>query len=78
MYRITWDAAKIIFELWSCARMAGDPHVDGFTGWNCKKDLLKVKYELDSMLKDLPTYADESTYIQELEKQQVWRSLNQR
>lgn len=74
-FRITWDANQIVGDLRRCAAQVASPYNDGFSAWGCKQDLLQVKYELDAMLKDLPTFADEADYIRELEKKTVWKTL---
>ena len=73
-----WDADKIISELRHCTAQAGSVYNDGFTAWGCKQDLLQVKYELERMLRDLPTFAGEDEYCREQEKQDVWRTLKQK
>jgi hypothetical protein len=73
-----WDVPQIISALRAAAAETASPYNDGFTAWHCKQDLLQVKYALEHMLKDLPTFADEPQYIQELEKQQVWHVLTKK
>jgi hypothetical protein len=77
-FKISWDTAKIIADLRSCALQAGSHYNDGFTAWHCKQDLLQVQYELENMLRDLPKFQGEDEYITQLEKQQVWRVLNRK
>ena len=49
---------------------------DGFTQWEIKKDLHKLKWLLDAIMKDSPKFADEEAFLQEHEKDVVWRTLN--
>ena len=77
-FRIRWDVPRIIAELRAAAAETASPYNDGFTSWGCKQDLLQVKYALDAMLKDLPKFVGEDEYITELEKQQVWQTLNKK
>jgi hypothetical protein len=77
-FQMRWDVPQIISELKAAAAETASPYNDGFTAWHCKQDLLQVKYALEHMLKDLPTFAEESQYIQELEKQQVWHALSKK
>lgn len=51
------------------------PYTDGFTGSEYKKDLLRVKYYLDNLIRKCPTYVNEQEFIDELEKQQTWETL---
>jgi hypothetical protein len=76
-FKITWSSDSILSDLRACAREAGSPYNDGFTAWHCKQDLLRVKYELDQMLDQLPNFANEQEYIQELKKKTVWKILKQ-
>jgi hypothetical protein len=70
-----WNVEDIQRQLSACSAQAGSVYNDGFTGWACKQDLLQVKYELDQMLRTLPTFAGEEEYVRELEKKTVWGTL---
>jgi hypothetical protein len=48
---------------------------DGFTQWEIKKDLYKLKWLLDSIIKSSPTFTEEEQFISEHEKKIVWRTL---
>ena len=74
-FKITWSADSILSDLRACAREVSSPYNDGFSAWPCKQDLLRVKYELDKMLADLPTFVDEHECVEELKKQTVWETL---
>jgi hypothetical protein len=53
------------------------PNNDGFNQWMLKQELYKLKWLLDSILKDSPTFAEENEFIQEHEKQIIWRTIKQ-
>lgn len=75
-FKITWDADKIISDLRAAASQANSSYNDGFSAWGCKKDLLKVKYALDDMLHNMPTFNYlEQQFIDEQEKNRVWKAL---
>lgn len=78
---ISWDMVKIISDLRKCHRAINDPYETGFVQWPCKQDLYKVKFELDEMLANSPTFADEDEWVktqaEEREKKRVWRTLNE-
>lgn len=42
-----------------------DPRIDGFNGWACKQKLYKVKFELDKILENAPTYTGEDEWLEE-------------
>ena len=73
-----WDVGDIQRQISACASQVNSTYNDGFTAWHCKQDLLQVKYELERMLRDLPHFAGEEEYCREQEKQDVWRTLNQK
>jgi hypothetical protein len=74
-----WDADQIIRDLHACNAEASSLYNDGFTGWGCKKDLLRVKYALDEMLASTPNFSHvEEEFHKEMAKQQTWSKLNDR
>ena len=75
-FMIRWDADKIVSDLRACSSQVKSPYNDGFIQWGCKKDLLKVKYALDEMLSDCPTFHGEDEFIAEQEKKQTWKILS--
>ena len=48
---------------------------DGFTQFEIKKDLYKLKWLLDNIMKDSPTFAGEDEFVEEHEKKVVWKRL---
>lgn len=48
---------------------------DGFTQWEIKKDLYKLKWLLDSIIQSSPTFSEEDKFLLEHEKKIVWRTL---
>jgi len=77
---IDWNVNDIVSELQKCYYATTDPKMDGFTTWRCKQDLYRVQFALERMLKNCPTYSPENEWLEEQrlerEKQQVWRTLN--
>ena len=53
------------------------PYNDGFNQWALKQDLYKLKWLVDGILKDSPTFTEENEFIQEHEKQIIWRNIKQ-
>ena len=54
---------------------ATDPNMTGWVNWPCKQDLYRVKFAVDEMLKNTSTFADEAEWLEQLEKQQMWKVL---
>jgi hypothetical protein len=72
----TWNADQIIQDLNQCAREMNDRYNDGYTQWHCKKDLYRVKFELDRLLAASPYFSMEKEWLDDQKKQQVWNILN--
>jgi hypothetical protein len=74
-----WDAEAIKSQLTRCAIEACSGYNDGYSQWNCKKDLLDIKYMLDDMLERIPTFSNlEDEYHEEREKERAWKVLNEK
>ena len=48
---------------------------DGFNQFEIKKDLHRIKWLLDEIMADAPTYADEPEFLDEHSKVKMWRTL---
>jgi hypothetical protein len=53
------------------------PRNDGFTTWEIKKDLYRLKFLLDEILADSPTYSGEHQFLEEHAKKKMWKTLNE-
>ena len=73
-----WDVDDIQRQINACAAQVQSPYNDGFTAWYCKQDLLRVKYQIDELLRTAPQFAGESEFVEELEKTIVWKRLKQK
>lgn len=51
------------------------PYNDGWTSWETKKELFQIKFLLDEMLKQQPTFTGEEEWLKEQEKKQMWSEL---
>lgn len=71
-----WDVDDIQRQINACSVQVNSIYNDGFTGWACKQDLLRVKYQLDELLRSMPKFAGEEEFVNELEKQLMWKRLN--
>jgi len=52
-----------------------EPKNDGFTQWMIKQDLYKLKWLLDEIMADAPTFAGEEEFLKEHEQVKMWRTL---
>ena len=72
-----WNVDTVVDQ---CRRMwtgATDPNVTGWNNWPCKQDLYRVKFAVDEMLRQTPTFVGETEWLEDQQKQQVWRVLNE-
>ena len=51
------------------------PYNDGYVQWEIKKDLHKLKWLLDEILKDSPEFVGEDEFLKEHEQVKMWRTL---
>jgi hypothetical protein len=75
--KIDWNTAHIIADLGKMYRGANDPYVTGWNNWPCKQDLYRVKFAVDEMLKKTSKFAGEEEWLQQHDKEQVWKALNE-
>ena len=73
-----WSVEKIIADLQQCYMAANDPYLTGWTNWPCKQDLYRVKFAVDEMLKNTSNFVGEEEWLEEQEKQKVWKTLNEK
>ncbi len=74
----TWSVEQIVNQLRSCGYAMGDPYMDGFTTWGCKQDLYRVKFILDEILENAPTYAPEAEWLADQEKEKTWKIISRK
>jgi hypothetical protein len=48
---------------------------DGFNQFEIKKDLYKLKWMLDEIIANSPTFAGEEDFLKENEQRVIWRTL---
>ena len=73
-----WDVGDIQRQISACSGQMNSKYNDGFVQWHCKQDLLIVKYQLDEILRTASKFADEDQFIEQLDKQLVWKRLNEK
>ena len=70
-----WNVNQVIAD---CQKMyigANDPYVTGYVNWPCKQDLYRVKFAVDEMLKNTSGFTGEEEWLEQLEKEKVWKAL---
>jgi hypothetical protein len=75
-FKKSWDAADITHQIHSLARECSSSYNDGFTSFECKKDLYQLKFIIDRALADAPNFGDlEQQWLTEQEKKRIIKHL---
>lgn len=70
-----WNVDEIIRQLNSAYYTCTDPRHDGFTIWPIKQDLYRVKWAIDRIIKECPTFVDEPEFLKEHEQEILIETL---
>jgi hypothetical protein len=73
---MNWNVKQVIGECQKMYYGATDPYMTGFVNWPCKQDLYRVKFAVDEMLKNTSDFAGEQEWLEEQEKEKMWKTLN--
>lgn len=74
-YRKDWDMNAIECQLWRMMHECSSPYNDGFTAFEVKKDLLKLKFLINDLLERTPKFAgEEELYHQRMVDKLKWKS----
>lgn len=74
-FRKPMDYNQVQYQIYMSGVEMNDPRNDGFVTFEIKKDLYKLKWLVDKILKDGPTYAGEQEFIKEYETKLIWDIL---
>ena len=69
------DYNSVSHQIYMSGVELNSPYNDGFTTFEIKKDLHKLKWMLDAIMKDSPTFSGEDEFIKEHEQKVMWRTL---
>ena len=73
---IDWNVDKVIADCRKMYAGANDTYETGWVNWPCKQDLYRVKFAVDEMLKNTSTFVDETEWLEQQEKEKMWKTLN--
>jgi hypothetical protein len=76
-FRKPMDYNSVNHQIYIAGVELNSPYNDGYVQWEIKKDLYKLKFLLDSILKDSPEFVGEEEFLEQQSKQQMWRALNE-
>jgi len=74
-FRKPMDYSSVHHQIYMAGVEMHSGHNDGFTTWEIKKDLHRIKWLVDEIMADSPTYADEKEFLDEHSKVKMWRTL---
>jgi hypothetical protein len=75
-FRKSWDVASMISQIHSLARECSSPYNDGFTSFECKKDLYQLKEIVDAALVEAPDFGSiETQWLTEQEQKRIIKIL---
>ena len=75
-FKKNWEVGDITSQVHSLAREISSPYNDGYTTFEIKKDLHKLKWLLDEIMADSPTFVGEDDFLKEHEQTKMWRTLS--
>ena len=71
------DYNSVSHQIYITGVELNSPRNDGFVAFEMKKDLHRLKFLLDQILKDSPEFVGEFEFLQEQSKKQMWKTLNE-
>ena len=75
-YKTSYDIVRALNEIRLAAYECGNSRTDGFVAWGIKQDLYQVKWMLDDLLKDCPSFAPEQEWVREQEQKKIIKILS--
>jgi diphthamide biosynthesis methyltransferase len=75
-FRKSWDTGNIATQIHSLARECSSAYNDGYTAFECKKDLYQLKEILDAALAEAPDFGSiETQWLTEQEQKRIIKIL---
>lgn len=74
-YKTSYDIVRALNEIRAAAYECSNSRNDGFVAWGIKQDLYQVKWMLDDLLRDCPTFGPEEEWLREQEQKRIIRYL---
>ena len=69
------DYNQVHHQIHMCAVEMYSSYNDGFTQWAMKQELYKIKWLIDEIMKNSPTFDGEDEFVKEHEKKVMWKQL---
>lgn len=74
-FRKPLDRDSIYHKIHMAGVEINSPYNDGYTAFEVKKDLYKIKWLIEEILNDSAYLSGEDEWVEEQSKQQMWRKL---
>lgn len=74
-FRKPMDYNSVSHQIHIAGVELNSPRNDGFTQWEIKQDLYKVKFLVDEILKSSPEFVGETEFLEQHQKQLMWKEL---
>lgn len=74
-FRKPLDRDSIYHQIHMAGVEINSPYNDGYTAFEVKKDLYKIKWLIEEILNDSAYLSGEDEWVEEQSKQQMWRKL---
>lgn len=71
------DYNSVHHQIYMAGVELNSPRNDGYVTFEIKKDLYRLKFLVDAILKDSPEFVGEPEFLEEQSKKQMWRALNE-
>ena len=72
---IRWSVSEVERQLHMMYAGANDKYETGWNNWPCKQDLYRVKFLVDELLENCPTFTPEQEWLREQEAEKIVRIL---
>mgnify|MGYP001240575316 CR=1 FL=1 len=69
------DYNSVNHQIYMAGIELNSPYNDGYTAFEVKKELYKLKWLIDEILKESSEFSGELEWIEEHSKQKMWRTL---
>ena len=76
-FRKPMDYNSVSHQIYMTGVEICDSRNDGFTSLYLKQDLYKLKWLIDEIMRDSPTFIGEDEFIKEHEQKVMWRRLKE-
>lgn len=76
-FRKPMDYNSVSHQIYMTGVEVCDSKNDGFTSFYLKQDLYKLKWLIDEIIKDSPTFVGEDEFVKEHDQKVMWRRLKE-